>query len=528
MKKWLILGLLLGMLVPAAAQRNSDWRKQYEAFRQQRNREFQDFKAKANADFAEFLKQRWKDFRPNAAVDAPIRVVMPKPEQVPPAEPATQPLPQPKPDLDVVRRLADGAEKPAGQTAGGSGTSATSGRNGAGQGANAGSGRGSSANTGGSVSGNASTAASGTALSLDFYGDPLRIPWPRGLAPRLSTVGEEGFGAWWGALGAETEAAADYLAQYAEQHRLNGWGYYQLARKVSEAIYPAERPDERIAMQVFLLSQWRFRARAGVCGNRLVLLLPFREQVYAVPYLLVGAEKYYIYSYGHDRSAGYRTYANDFAEADRVLSLAMDGTMEVGMKSRIEVPRWSALLGETFAPMMNVGNLALEMDYPIVDGEVFYRQGVPADLSDAVLGTLRRKIAGKSETQAVGYLLNLVQNGFEYVTDEEAFGRQKQLFIEESFFYGRNNCKDRVGVFSWLVRELTGLDVIFIRYEGNAASDGVSHITCAVGFRGTVEGDAFQYKGRRYVMCDPTYINAGIGRTMPCYASSKGEIQVYD
>ena len=206
----------------------------------------------------------------------------------------------------------------------------------------------------------------------------------------------------------------------------------------------------------------------------------------------------------------------------------MDGTMEVGMKSRIEVPRWSALLGETFAPMMNVGNLALEMDYPIVDGEVFYRQGVPADLSDAVLGTLRRKIAGKSETQAVGYLLNLVQNGFEYVTDEEAFGRQKQLFIEESFFYGRNNCKDRVGVFSWLVRELTGLDVIFIRYEGNAASDGVSHITCAVGFRGTVEGDAFQYKGRRYVMCDPTYINAGIGRTMPCYASSQGEIQVYD
>ena len=71
MKKWLILGLLLGMLGPAAAQRNSDWRKQYEAFRQQRNREFQDFKAKANADFAEFLKQQWKDFRPNAAVDAP-------------------------------------------------------------------------------------------------------------------------------------------------------------------------------------------------------------------------------------------------------------------------------------------------------------------------------------------------------------------------------------------------------------------------------------------------------------------------
>ena len=489
MKKWLILGLLLGVFVPTAAQRNGDWRKQYEAFRQQRNREFQDFKAKSNADFAEFLKQRWKDFRPNAAVEVPIRDVMPEPQQVPPAAPVAEPLPQSKPDLRVVQRLADGAEK---------------------------------------SSGGSSSTMSGATLSLDFYGDQLHIPWPKGVAPRLRSVGEESFGDWWGVLSAETEAAAGCLFQYAEQHRLNGWGYYQLARKVSEAIYAAECPDERIAMQAFLLSQWHFRARAGVCGDRLVLLLPFREQVYAVPYLSVGAEKYYIYSYGHDRNAGYRTYANDFADADKVLSLAMDGTMDVGMKSRIEVPRWSALLGETFAPTMNVGNLALEMDYPIVGGEVFYRQGIPAELAGTVLETLRRKITGMDETRAVGYLLNLVQNGFEYVSDKEAFGRQKQLFIEESFFYGRNNCKDRVGVFSWLVRELTGLDVVFIRYEGNAASNGVSHIACAVGFRSAVEGDAFQYKGRRYVMCDPTYINAGIGCTMPCYATSQGKIEVFN
>lgn len=489
MKKWVILGLSLLMLAPATAQRNSDWREQYEAFRQQRRREFQDFKREANAEFAEFLKQRWKDFRPSAAVDAPIGVVMPAPQQVPLAEPAARPLPQSQPDLDAVQRLADEAAK---------------------------------------LSGSSSTATFGATLSLDFYGDPLHIPWPEKLAPRLTSVGEEGFGEWWSALGAESEAAADYLSRYAEQHRLNGWGYYRLARKVSEAIYAAEHPDERIAMQVFLLSQWRFRARAGLCGNRLVLLLPFREQVYGMPYLQVGTQKYYIYSYGHDRNAGYRTYANDFAEANRVLSLAMDGTMEVGLKSRIEVPRWSALLGETFAPVMNIGNLALEMEYPIVDGEVFYRQGMPAELAEAVLGTLRRKTTGMDELRTVGYLLDLVQNGFEYMTDQEAFGRQKQLFVEESFFYGRNNCKDRVGVFSWLVRELTGLDVIFIRYEGTAASDGVSHITCAVGFRGAVEGDAVEYEGRRYVMCDPTYINAGVGRTMPCYVSSKGEIRTYD
>ena len=68
------------------------------------------------------------------------------------------------------------------------------------------------------------------------------------------------------------------------------------------------------------------------------------------------------------------------------------------------------------------------------------------------------------------------------------------------------------------------MDVIGVRFEGNQASNGIGHITCAISFKEEVAGDYYMYKNRRYVVCDPTYINAGIGQAMPCYKNSTPEI----
>ena len=81
--------------------------------------------------------------------------------------------------------------------------------------------------------------------------------------------------------------------------------------------------------------------------------------------------------------------------------------------------------------------------------------------------------------------------------------------IEESFYYGANNCKDRVLLFSWLVKDLLGMDVAMFSYKG--------HVACGVVFEEDVTGDSYVFEGRRYVMCDPTYIGAPVGATMPKY-----------
>ena len=74
-------------------------------------------------------------------------------------------------------------------------------------------------------------------------------------------------------------------------------------------------------------------------------------------------------------------------------------------------------------------------------------------------------------------------------------------------YYPYCDCEDRSILFSRLVRDLMGLDVVLIYYPG--------HLATAVKFSSEVKGDYITYQGDRYTVCDPTYINAPVGMTMP-------------
>ena len=63
------------------------------------------------------------------------------------------------------------------------------------------------------------------------------------------------------------------------------------------------------------------------------------------------------------------------------------------------------------------------------------------------------------------------------------------------------------------MRDLVGLDVILVYYPG--------HLAMAVNFPGDVEGDYITFEGRKYTVCDPTYIGARVGETMPIVKDEK-------
>lgn len=488
-------GLLLVLFLlgsTAEAQNYQDWRRKFDDYKEQRKQQYENFKAKANAEFSEYLKRQWENYRAFRGEPAPIPDVVPDPVVIPSDDPVVEDLPKVELDEDA-RRVISGEAEPI-----------------------------SVPSKPFTPSSDRLVIHSGKTLDVEFFGDRLTLAWPDGITPRLGSADESGFSAWWKQISAvDADALLKDLTEYAESSRLNGWGYYQLALKVSEAAYADGRNSERIAMQAWLLSQLKFKAQVASGQSGLVLLLPFREKVYNRSYLQIANQNYYIYGYGN-LTGPYRTYENKFAYADSQLTLTMERPMVVGPESNREVERWSSLIGEQFTVPVHWGTIMLMCYHPFTDNVVYYRQRIPSDLSNRVLPLLRRKITGMDEKQAADYLLRLVQHGFDYVMDEEAFGRQKQLFIEESFFYGRNNCKDRVGVFSWLVRELLGLDVIYVRYTSTGAQ--VGHIAMAVAFKTDVPGRSYTYGGRRYVVCDPTYINAPCGHEMPGYETVTPEL----
>jgi hypothetical protein len=145
--------------------------------------------------------------------------------------------------------------------------------------------------------------------------------------------------------------------------------------------------------------------------------------------------------------------------------------------------------------------------YPQTSLEVYFRAPVDSESGNALLNGLKPVIQNQPEDEAVNMLLRFVQTAFEYKTDDMQFGKEKDLFPEETLYYPFSDCEDRSFLFAFLTRNLLGLDVVGLHYPG--------HVATAVKFNNTVKGDYLTYNNNTYVICDPTYINANPGECMP-------------
>jgi hypothetical protein len=145
--------------------------------------------------------------------------------------------------------------------------------------------------------------------------------------------------------------------------------------------------------------------------------------------------------------------------------------------------------------------------YPCCSWELFAEASLSKEVKEQLYPSLKKTVANLSEKDAANILLNLVQTGFEYKTDDEQFGREKTFFGDELFFYPYCDCEDRSILYAILVKDLLNLEVVLLDYP--------SHIATAVCFNENVPGDYFNLGGKKYIICDPTYIGAPIGKSMP-------------
>jgi hypothetical protein len=130
--------------------------------------------------------------------------------------------------------------------------------------------------------------------------------------------------------------------------------------------------------------------------------------------------------------------------------------------------------------------------------------------------SLKKVIQGKEQLEAVEMLLNFVQTAFVYEYDDKVWGSDRAFFAEESLYYPYCDCEDRSILFSRLVRDLLGLKVLLVYYPG--------HLATAVCFTENVVGDYISLDNQKYVVCDPTYIGAPVGVTMPDMDNQKAKV----
>lgn len=486
MKRIIVVLVMMLLIVPLKAQVD---KSSYEEFKKKKiaemkqytdsvQQDYFQFRQQANEEYAQFMRQRWEEFQamkgnPVPEIPEPPQPFERKNDAPIPELPVkykkinTVPKPQPleplnRPDLPVIPNIPQLPE-----------------------------------------------------LSFTCFGTPLSVHMDNNLRFKLKDITENAVADMWEQLATEsTEVLFDECLSMRNELALGDWAYYQMLHDLSETYYGANS-NEAVVLETFLLAQSGYSVRIGRSDGKLLLLLPFDDQVYLLSYVLIGNIKYYIVN--QESGGGLYIFNHSFTKNERVLSLRMDETPKFAMKSTNNRTLTSKRYPELSVTLSTNKNL---MDfyntYPQCTWTNYSWTGLSDEVKEKLYPVLRKGIKGESQIEAANKLINFVQTAFDYKTDNEQFGKERSLFADETLFYPYSDCEDRSILFSILVRDLLGLDVVLLLYP--------DHMATAVHYTESLNGTYFNMDGKTWYISDPTYIGSKVGECMPGYTDKNPEV----
>lgn len=356
-------------------------------------------------------------------------------------------------------------------------------------------------------------------VSIAYYGALITIGFPQTDNFRLNGSDENAIADGWKTL---SDSKYDITVKTALDARkanaLCDWAYLNMLRMACEKQYG--KGNDATLAQAFLLVQSGYRIRIGNDNGKLQLLVASLYDIYGLKYFTIDGTKFYVVS--GDKNTRMHICESKY---NKEKSLSMQMT-QLPKFTNDPTPKrtLSSKKGVTAAVSVNKNLIDFFNTYPQACFKGDYRTrwaayaNTPLDKSiqNALYPPLQKTIAGMSERQAVEILLNWVQTAFAYKYDDEVWGHDRAFFAQETLYYPYCDCEDRSILFSRLVRDLLGLDVVLLYYPG--------HLATAVAFNHEEKGDYLTYKNQKYVVCDPTYINAGVGRTMPGMNNQQAQV----
>ena len=481
-----IVSLCLGAF--AFGQVDDEW----DAFLKQSNSEFEQFKTKAdqdyenfrkqiNEEYSRFMAQHWGSADALPAMDIPWKPEPPKPVVADPeARPQSTPIPytppiQPKP---IVRPEPVAPIKPQSKPV-------------------------------------TPTQPAKPQRQVRMFGTDFGFTIDNAHQIKLKDLSEKSVADLWGEI---CDLYFDNILaeclQHRDQRKMCDWAYFLLTQNVAEACCGGHT-NESVVLHMYLLTQSGFKVRIARASDKLTVLLGSDEIIFQRSFLNLEGGMFYLMD---NSLKGSRFYVFDHAfPKEHSFSLAITQPQFSVTKTNQRTVKSRRYADASATVATNKNLIDFYNTYPLSSQWQYYSA---ASLSEQVKSSLypvlRKAIQGKSEIDAANILINFVQTGFEYATDDDQFGYERPLFPDETFFYPYSDCEDRSILFANLVRELMGLEVVLLHYPG--------HLATAVHFNDNVLGDYLMVDGKKYIVSDPTYIGACIGMCMPQFKEVKAEV----
>lgn len=442
----------------------------YNSFKQKVHGDYQSFKEECNKQYIDFLRKSWEWYESKSPM------LLPKEESPVPPRPyigesgpiiSTQPIevkpidnnPQPKP-LEPIKEVTNPDEE---------------------------------------------------YFSLNFYGQKCNVRLPSLANLRLNDCQPNSIATGWESLCNEemNNAIRDCL-ETRIRYNLCDWAYLLFIDALCHEF--CENDNTATLLTAFIYCQSGYQMRLAVDGTKLLLLYGSRHQIYNKGYFNVDGLNFYPLG----EPANSISICNAVFEGETPMSLIIDKEQLLG--TDMSVNRIITSEGnEAVSTVSQVPESLIEFynSYPTsaLDGNPMTRWAMYANTplaqktKEILYPSITETIKDCDEVTAANKLLSWIQTGFVYEYDDKVWGHDRAFFAEESLYYPYCDCEDRSILFSRLIRDLLGLDVALIYYPG--------HLATAVCFNEVVDGDAMMIDGRKFIVCDPTYIGAPVGVQMP-------------
>ena len=294
---------------------------------------------------------------------------------------------------------------------------------------------------------------------------------------------------------------------------LNDWALYLLIREIGEKIYTNN--DDAKLFSWFILNKLGFKTKVAISNKHIVLLQKTKQKLYSTPSYKINKEIFYdIDNYNHTTQNTIYTYPQEYPDTTKELDFTISKLPLFANDERIREISFKYLSQNyPFKYRYNQNLINFMNSYPQVEYKVYFNTPIQHVTYEDISETMKKYINGKKASQAINFVLNMVQKSFDYKRDQQQFDREKVMFAEETLFYKSSDCEDRAVLFSYLIKKLFDISVVGIKYKNHMAT----------GLYIPLPGDHVNIHGRRYVIADPTYINANVGEAMPRYRSIRPE-----
>ncbi|HNQ66823.1 MAG TPA: hypothetical protein PKN32_00470 [Bacteroidales bacterium] len=485
MRKFLLIPVLLFFLNSAYTQIDTAeferFKNEYDEYIKKENDSFEKYKEERDKEFEEFLKKDWENFQLFAA-GKPIQ--LPGPEKIPVYDkkqeikvetkmPAFQIVEIPQniiPETKTKYRPIPAIET-------------------------------------------ASANQNLTRASINYFGVESDFNYNKDIsACIISSINEPHIAYYWSEMiKTDYYNLIEQLLDFKNSQNLNDFAFLKLTEKVSESIHPLSSNNAKL-LTWFLLLKSGYKAKIGYSGNDIYLLVPVVNTIYSYSYFVFENMKYYIFEKDKNIGSIY-TYKHDYPEANRIMNFNLYKTPSLGSEKLSRELNFNYEDKEYKFNIDYSKNLIDFYDiYPQGEIQIFFNAGISHNAKESLDRNLDSLLSTMDEMESANFLLNFTQKAFDYKTDHEQFGYEKFFFPEEIFHYAYADCEDRSVFYSFLISEYLRLPVAGLNYPG--------HIATAVKFSENANGYYFIIDNEKYVICDPTYINAPVGACMPEFINS--------